>query len=847
MTPELKLLLKCCQTHTSSIDELAIKRALLDGIDWTRFAQLAIDHGVMTLAGNTLMRVASDTVPEDILGAFQKNIENARKENAAKFHEIASVLGALAKDGVEGILLSGPAVAIRTYGDPGLRLFRSQRFLVRNSDLAPANAILLGLGYRQNASYTTTQLDLIRWLEGREVFVKRLVGDVIQAQSRLTPRRMTFDIDDCGLWSRSQRLLVDGKTVRMLAAEDMFILLAIHGGMELWRSMILASDVAALVASHQDLDWPAILERAKSQKCLRAVLLATSLARQCFGATIPGEMITAECSDRQIAPMARRIWENWGDRPATSSTNYASPLIEELRLLDTAADRIGYLLRIFFLPSTADVRSTRLPSWLTFGYFPLKLFHHCIASPLRYAAAKFASSSSSVEPLRQKNAPEKIDGAQAILHDPESPAAHADFAMKLRKGGDLNGSERAYRAALSLRADDVESLLGLGHVLKSLGRLDEAVKCYRTVSAKQPGEGIAWWSLANLKTVRFSAQEMSTMQELFGNANLPDSERLHIAYALGKACEDVQDHDAAFKFYKRGATLQRARVQYDPKQIETMADRIAAVFTQELFEQRAGSGHAKASPIFIVGMPRSGSTLVEQILASHSQVDGTREFAMLDRVATQISKLDSSNAPYPEAIGSLDLHDFKLLGEWYIGATARYRGTKAYFTDKYPENFSLVGLIALILPNAKIIDIRRHPMATCFANFKQYFPVGREYTYDLTELGQYYLQYHRIMRWWDEVLPGRVLRVEYEKLVNDPENQIRRLLDHCGLGFESECLSHYKTKRAVETPSSEQVRLPIYKSALGAWRPYKHHLLELEEQLAPLLRDLPPDIRDAGL
>jgi tetratricopeptide (TPR) repeat protein len=429
---------------------------------------------------------------------------------------------------------------------------------------------------------------------------------------------------------------------------------------------------------------------------------------------------------------------------------------------------------------------------------------------------------------------------------PQRVAAHAHLANALFVYGDLAGAEARYRQALRLRPDDAASLLGLGHVLKTIGRFDDAVAHYHACLAARPTSGQAWWSLANLKTYRFSAADEAAMRDLMASETTRADMRASVAYALGKAREDAGDCDQAFAFYAEGAALQRAEVRYDPVQTEAINARIRAVFTHEFCAAHAGEGCGDPAPIFIVGLPRSGSTLIEQILASHSQVDGASELPIIGRIAQEIGRFRSDGVRYPEAARDLEAQDWRALGRLYLQRAARHRGARPFFTDKMPNNFASIGLIALALPNAKIIDARRHPMDSCWGAFKQLFARGQTYTYDLFELGHFYLEYDALMRHWEAVLPGRVLRVDYEAVVLDQDAQTRRLLAHCGLPFEPECLRFHETRRAVHTASSEQVRRPLYTSGIGAWRRVAPHLRELEAQLRPMLEALPPHVREAG-
>ncbi len=435
---------------------------------------------------------------------------------------------------------------------------------------------------------------------------------------------------------------------------------------------------------------------------------------------------------------------------------------------------------------------------------------------------------------------------QALKLKPGDAVAHARLANALFVFGDLARAELHYTTALALDPQEPASHLGLGHVLKTIGRFEDAVTSYKACLAARARSGQAWWSLANLKTHRFSDEDEAAMHMLLADKAVTGVARVNVAYALGKAREDAKDYDRAFAHYAEGARLQRQLVRYDPVQTVTVNARIRAVFTPDMLAARAGLGCEDPAPIFIVGLPRSGSTLIEQILASHSQVDGTSELPIMGRIAQEIGRFRSDGVEYPEAVRDLEPHDLKALGKLYLQRAARHRGGRPFFTDKMPINFASVGLIALTLPNAKIIDARRHPMDSCWGAFKQLFARGQAFSYDLFELGHFYLEYDRLMRHWEEALPGRVLRVDYEAVVLDQEVETRRLLDYCGLPFEEGCLRFYATARAVNTASSEQVRRPLYKSGMGAWRKFAPHLGGLEAQLLPVLDRLPKRVRDAA-
>jgi len=364
-----------------------------------------------------------------------------------------------------------------------------------------------------------------------------------------------------------------------------------------------------------------------------------------------------------------------------------------------------------------------------------------------------------------------------------------------------------------------------------LRRRDEAVSAYGRAIALAPGLGEAYWSLANLKTVPFSVEEVSAMQAKLERADLTSDDRLHMCYALGKALEDLGDYGAAFQHYDAGARLRRAQVRYDAEEMTAFVEKSERLFTSGFFASRGDHGDPSDEPIFIVGLPRSGSTLVEQILASHSAVEGTME---LPDIALIAGKLGGPS--YPEVLANLSAGDSASLGAAYLEGVAVHRRLgRRYFIDKMPNNFLHIGLIQLILPRAKIIDARRHPIGACFSAFKQHFAQGQAFTYDLGDLGRYYRDYVALMAHFDRVLPGRVCRVIYEDLVDDTEGEVRRLLDHCRLPFEPACLAFYENDRAVRTVSSEQVRRPIFRDALEQWRNYEPWLGPLVQTLGPTL------------
>ncbi|MEM8683089.1 MAG: sulfotransferase [Pseudomonadota bacterium] len=406
--------------------------------------------------------------------------------------------------------------------------------------------------------------------------------------------------------------------------------------------------------------------------------------------------------------------------------------------------------------------------------------------------------------------------------------------------------------SLKISPNYFPSLLCLGHALKTQGQQEEAVDAYRRCAASKPSFGEAYWSLANLKTFRFDDDEVATMKTQLAavtDATNEDDAASEIAFAftLGKAYEDRKDYEQAFDYYYRGNSKKRFLVNYDPIEYQNSNDRIIEVFSKEFFAEREGWGHDDESPILILGLPRSGSTLLEQILASHSAVEGTAELHYLLRAATQAGMNRSDGIKYPQVMHELKAHHVRGIGEEYIENSLKHRTGSRYFTDKMPNNFTAIGFLHTILPNAKVIDARRHPLDACLGTFKQLFASGQLFSYDLYDLAHYYTQYMRMIDHWNEVLPGKVLTCNYEDTVADLETQARAIAAHCGLPWEEDMLEFHKNKRAVRTASSEQVRQPIYSSSVALWRRYEAQLEELIEYLEPVLMRWPEADRPESL
>ena len=444
---------------------------------------------------------------------------------------------------------------------------------------------------------------------------------------------------------------------------------------------------------------------------------------------------------------------------------------------------------------------------------------------------------------RQNKWTESLAEVNFLLADePSNPGLRNLKATVLGRIGDYEESIRLYRAVLRDYPRQPKVWMSLGHALKTANHNAEAIEAYRRCIELSPELGEVWWSLANLKTFRFEADDVAAMRAQLARTDLGNDDRLHFDFALGKALEDADDYAASFEHYARGNALRRKLVRYDAEENAALVARSKKLFTREFFANRKGWGCESRDPIFIVGLPRSGSTLVEQILSSHTGVEGTQELPditmLARRVGGRTSRADSN--AYPRALEKYSGEELRELGQRYLDQTRIQRKTqRPVFIDKMPNNFAHTGLIHLILPNAKIIDTRRQPLGCCFSCFKQHFARGQTFTYDLDEIGRYYRDYVELMAHFDSVLPGRVHRVFYEKMVDDTEAEVRRLLDYCGLPFEEGVLRFHENQRAVRTASSEQVRQPIFRDGLEQWRHFEPWLQPLKQALGPVLDRYP--------
>ena len=437
---------------------------------------------------------------------------------------------------------------------------------------------------------------------------------------------------------------------------------------------------------------------------------------------------------------------------------------------------------------------------------------------------------------------------KVIELDPKNAAAWGGLGSAYGLAMYPDESAKAYAKSIELKPDVPNVLLGHGHALKTLGHHDDALDAYRNAIKNKPDFGEAYWSMANLKIFEFKDSEVDSMLKQLEDENLPENEEIHFRFAVGKAFEDKKDYPKAWHYYHTGNQKQRTTVDHFPVEMEMRYNLIKEVFNQNFLKDRSNSGHDCPDPILIIGLPRSGSTLVEQILASHSQVEGTSELPILGNIAESIGQHRTDGIRYPKAVLELRDKDLHAYGKQYIDEAQRHRITdKPFFTDKLPNNFPLVGLLSLILPNAKVINARRHPIDSCLGGYKQLFSRGQNFTYDMLDLAHYYQQYDAMIKHWHKVLPGKILDVHYEETVHDVESQVRRILDFCSLPFEQSCVDFHQTDRAVKTASSEQVRQPIYKGALGTWRHYEEFLGLWKEQLGEIIEELPNVSKRAGL
>lgn len=529
------------------------------------------------------------------------------------------------------------------------------------------------------------------------------------------------------------------------------------------------------------------------------------------------------------AEMATRCAARLGELAPEIVT--ARSMLSDGNLRDAEAVIRGYLKRV-----PEDIEAMRVLAQVAhqneFSRDSAVLLEEVLAKAPNYHAARHDYVLALIAMHRHRQAREQLD--VLIAAEPGHLGHRITLAGILVGQGSTEEAIGLYRELLKKRPDDPELHVSLAHALKTRGRHAEAVQSYREAMRLRPSFGDAYWSLANLKTYRFPDAEIASMREQLESRRTSHRERYHLCFALGKGLEDRGEYGESFRFYAKGNALKKEECSFRPLVLERTLQRQAEVCTSAFFAERRGYGCDDPAPIFIVGLPRAGSTLLEQIIASHSQVEGTMELADVPRL---VGALDQrvAGVRYPDVLASFTAEEYLGFGEAYIRDTRYYRAAgKQFFIDKMPNNFRHVGLIHLMLPNAKIIDARREAMACCFGNFKQLFASGQQFTYSLEDIARYYRMYVRIMEHWDQALPGRVLRVQHEDVIDDLEGSVRRILDHLGLEFEPACVEFHRTDRRVHTASSEQVRRPITREGMDQWRKFEPWLGQLRAELGPL-------------
>ena len=452
-----------------------------------------------------------------------------------------------------------------------------------------------------------------------------------------------------------------------------------------------------------------------------------------------------------------------------------------------------------------------------------------------YRAARHDYALTLVERHKYQQARDELE--KLLQLEPENRHYRTLYATACVGLGEHEKAIPLYRALLDGMPQAADLHLSIAHSLKSIGRGDEAVEAYRAAATVRPSYGDAYWSLANLKTYRFTEDEIARMRAQETAPEIPLIDRYHLCFALGKAYEDRGEYAESWRSYQRGNALKRSESRYRPEIIENNTRKQIEICSREFFALREGFGAQQSDPIFILGLPRAGSTLLEQILASHSQVAGTQELSDIQRIVLELQgrEPDLDDPRYPGVLADMTAGDFLRLGEKYLADTRVYRAAQPYFIDKMPNNFRHIGLIHLMLPNARIIDARREPMACCFSNLKQLFANGQEFTYSIEDIARYYRTYVELMEHWDRVLPGRILRVQHEDVVDDLEGNVRRILEFSGLEFEPACVEFHKTQRSIRTASSEQVRRPIFREGLDQWKNYEQWLGPLKDALGDAL------------
>jgi tetratricopeptide (TPR) repeat protein len=579
---------------------------------------------------------------------------------------------------------------------------------------------------------------------------------------------------------------------------------------------------------------------------------------QCQGGVGRGDdAISALRSAVKIDPKYAAAWQSLGHQLAVAGDTEGSrhafqqhfelstphpELVEASRLLrDGKQGKAENIVRDLLKNYPADVSAIKMLADIGVKMGQLKdagnLLQRCLELAPNFHSARHSYA---IVLMRRQQPETAIEEAEKLLaQEPDNPNFLTLKAYILNRIGDQSGALKIYEKVLKNYPNQARAQMTYGHTLHAVGRLAESIEAYKKCISLSPEVGEAYWSLANLKTFHFSDDDIDNMRAQVTTEGGDADDQSHIAFSLGKALEDRKEYDESFKFYKRGNAIRRVAHRHNLKVNVLDSVRQVRALPGAFFEQRKAWGCSAPDPIFIVGLPRAGSTLLEQILASHSQVEGTAELMDIIAISRKMGdkKRENPAGKYPEILAELSQDQVRELGESYLETTRIQRTTDSpLFIDKMPNNFLHIGLIHLILPNSKIIDARRHPMGGCFSGFKQLFARGQTFTYDLEDIGKYYRDYVRVMDHWDQALPGRVHRVQYEEMVADTEAQIRALLNYCGLDFEEQCLKFYETERSIRTPSAEQVRKPIYKEGLEQWRNFEAYLDPLKEALGPEVR-----------
>ncbi|HET6553134.1 MAG TPA: sulfotransferase [Dyella sp.] len=561
-----------------------------------------------------------------------------------------------------------------------------------------------------------------------------------------------------------------------------------------------------------------------------------------------------------LKPDLPQAWRALGDHllaagePEAADVAYAQHVRHSIRdprllaaataLAENQVPQAEALLRQHLREAPTDVAAIRMLAEVAMRLGRNDDALNLLARCLELAPGFHAARQNYALALHRGNQPEQAlaEIEQLLAVSPDHPGYRNLKAVVLCRIGDYEPAIHLYADLLRQYPDNPKVWMSYGHALKTAGHMERAIAAYRQSLSLEPSFGEVWWSLANLKTFRFSEDDLATMRAQLARTGLGDEDRLHLEFAVGKALEDIEAYEASFRHYAQGNAIRHGQLHYRAEETSARVRHVQRRYSREFFAAREGVGCEARDPIFIVGLPRAGSTLIEQILSSHSQVEGTMELPEITSITRLLREQgdEDSVMPYHDVLATLDGPALRELGERYLAHTRIHRKTSApLFIDKMPNNFMHVGLIHLMLPNAKIIDARRHPLACCFSGFKQHFARGQSFSYSLDDLGRYYRDYVSLMAHFDEVLPGRIHRVIYENMVDDTEGEVRRLLDYCGLPFESSCLRFFENARPVRTASSEQVRQPIYREGVDHWRHYAPWLAPLQEALGAVLGSYP--------